>query len=243
MKGEGRPTIGGLEGERGCCEISCSVSGRVIYPTPCLCGRMYFRPCNTFTLTAPQSSTMKDGEDNGHCTSASRSRRRGPQKTLSFTIEFDNPGPPGFGVGGPRPRVHRCCGCALFFRPLLLTKLGPSPQAVDMQGLKIITTALSTLSRPQLTALSVLASYFGVIAALLGLIVRSMPKPDTSARARQRNAFAILALGAFGHTWYCACTPSFLLRLVDEMRPITSYMNLIWGLCYVIIVDQTCSRS
>jgi hypothetical protein len=54
----------------------------------------------------------------------------------------------------------------------------------------------------QVVALAILGSYFGVIIGLFAIILRSIPA--TKERQKQRNAFKLLTVLSFAHTWYCS---------------------------------------
>jgi hypothetical protein len=60
----------------------------------------------------------------------------------------------------------------------------------------------ATMESAQVLALAILGSYFGVIVGLFTIILRSIPA--TKDRGQQRNAFKLLTVLSFAHTWYCS---------------------------------------
>jgi hypothetical protein len=60
----------------------------------------------------------------------------------------------------------------------------------------------ATMESAQVVALAILGAYFGVTAGLFALILRSIPA--TKDRGQQRNAFKLLTVLSFAHTWYCS---------------------------------------
>jgi hypothetical protein len=60
----------------------------------------------------------------------------------------------------------------------------------------------AVMESAQVVALAILGSYFGVIIGLFTIILRSIPA--TKERQQQRNAFKLLTVLSFAHTWYCS---------------------------------------
>lgn len=70
---------------------------------------------------------------------------------------------------------------------------------------------MSTLTSPQLVGLGVFTSYFGLVLALLVVILRSLPPLHNSNASKSRvYSFVALTLISFGHTWFCESASRFI---------------------------------
>jgi hypothetical protein len=70
-----------------------------------------------------------------------------------------------------------------------------------------------------LRSLAILSSYFATVISLFTTILRSIPTTDR--KPRQRNAFKVLTVLSFAHTWYCKsvyCTHNRLKIIVSELN-------------------------
>lgn len=85
------------------------------------------------------------------------------------------------------------------------------------------------ISRAELGALAVFASYFSIIGGLFLLILRNLPPRSVARPGRTAYVFIALALGSFAHTWFCECTSGIVRGCVSYYIPKSRHVQIYGG--------------